>query len=261
VGARLPRTVGLRLRRPSRGGERGPAGPRYERNGEVRASWGDPVGWAGLGKVAPSPEAALARVDERIVEIDRALERLETGVSSGRAELEARATSMVVGSPELAVLAVEESRLTGERLEAVALRDERERLQRARDEGLPAVGPHAHLRHRRLPLSEKARGRSRLLSAWSVVSTPILLLLAASLFLPTDFSRPKAALWAIVVVVAVEAFARGYFWAFALRLLVLLVVLDLLLVYWQNWQVLTAGVLGALALVVLVVNVRDAFRH
>ena len=40
-----------------------------------------------------------------------------------------------------------------------------------------------------------------------------------------------------------------------------LVVLDLLLVYWQNWQVLSAGVLTALALVVLVVNMRDAFRH
>ncbi|MDN5775319.1 MAG: hypothetical protein L0H96_00210 [Humibacillus sp.] len=30
------------------GGERGPAGPRYERDTTVRASWGDPVGWAGL---------------------------------------------------------------------------------------------------------------------------------------------------------------------------------------------------------------------
>ena len=37
------------------GGERGPAGPRYERGATVRSSWGDPVGWAGLGKVAPSP--------------------------------------------------------------------------------------------------------------------------------------------------------------------------------------------------------------
>jgi hypothetical protein len=243
------------------GGERGPAGPRYERSGEVRASWGDPVGWAGLGKVAPSPAAALARVDERIVEIDRTLEKLDSGVTAGRAELEARATSMVAGSPELAVLAVEETRLTNDRLEAVALRDERARLERARRDGLPDVGPHAHLRHRRLPLSENDRGRSRLLSAWSVISTPIVLLLAASLFLPADFSRPRVALWAIVAVLAVEAFARGYFWAFVLRLLVVLVVLDLLLVYWQNWQVLSAGVLTALALVVLVVNMRDAFRH
>jgi len=243
------------------GGERGPAGPRYERSGVVRASWGDPVGWAGLGKVAPSSEAALARADERIAEIDRSLAALEDGVTDGRADLEARATSMVAGSPELAVLAVEENRLTDDRLAAVALRDERERLVRARTEGLPEVGPHAHLRHRRVPLSDRARGRSRMLSAWSVISTPIVLLLAASLFLPTDFSRPRVAVLAIVSVLAVEAFARGYFWAFVLRLLVVLVVLDLLLVYWQNWQLLTAGVLIAVALVVLVVNIRDSFRH
>ena len=33
------------------GGERAPAGPRYERNGTIRPSWADPVGWAGLAKV------------------------------------------------------------------------------------------------------------------------------------------------------------------------------------------------------------------
>jgi hypothetical protein len=112
-----------------------------------------------------------------------------------------------------------------------------------------------------VPLSERTRGRSGLLSAWSVISTPIVLLLAASLFLPTDFSRPRVAVLAIVAVIAVEALARGYFWSYLLRLLVLLVVLDLLVVYWQNWQLLTAGVLIAVALVVLVVNIRDSFRH
>ena len=39
------------------GGERAPAGPRYERDGSVRLSWSDPVGWAGLDKEAPSPLA------------------------------------------------------------------------------------------------------------------------------------------------------------------------------------------------------------
>ena len=39
------------------GGERAPAGPRYERGGSVRQCWADPVGWAGLDKEAPSPAA------------------------------------------------------------------------------------------------------------------------------------------------------------------------------------------------------------
>lgn len=44
------------------GGERGPSGPRYERNGTVRRSWGDPVGWSGLNKVAPNAEVELELV-------------------------------------------------------------------------------------------------------------------------------------------------------------------------------------------------------
>jgi hypothetical protein len=243
------------------GGERGPAGPRYERSGAVRTSWGDPVGWAGLGKVAPSPTASLARVGERIEEIDRRLHEIESDVVAGRAVLEARATSMVAGSPDLAVLEVEERRLTQERLEAVALRDERLRLERAQADGLPDVGPHAHLSHRRLPLSERQRGRSWLLSVWSVVSTPIVLVLLATLFLPAEFSRTNVAILGIVVVVAVEALARGYLLAFLLRLLVLLVVLNFIEVYWEFWQPITAAVLALVAVVVLVVNVRDAFRH
>ena len=93
-----------------------------------------------------------------------------------------------------------------------------------------------------------------------VIPLVVSLLLAASLFLPADFSRPRVALWAIVAVLAVEAFARGYFWAFVLRLLVVLVVLDLLLVYWQNWQVLSAGVLPALSRAALVVGTRALRR-
>ena len=41
-------------------GERAPAGPKYTRTGSVRQSWHDPLGFAGLGKVAP-PSQAIPR--------------------------------------------------------------------------------------------------------------------------------------------------------------------------------------------------------
>ncbi len=66
------------------GGERGPAGPRYERTAAVPASWGDPVGWAGLGKAAPNPQAELALVESRIEAIDLQLERLDAENTQGR---------------------------------------------------------------------------------------------------------------------------------------------------------------------------------
>ena len=49
-------------------GERAPAGPKYTRTGSVRQSWHDPLGFAGLGKVAP-PSQAIPVLEARIAEL------------------------------------------------------------------------------------------------------------------------------------------------------------------------------------------------
>jgi len=242
------------------GGERGPAGPRYDRSASVRAAWADPVGWAGLGKVAPNPVAELAFVESRIEAIDRQLARLEAENTQERLLLGEAAAGLGPDAPEVRALKEQERRLVNSRISTVRLRDERERMVRALAEGAPVVGPHAHLSHRRLPLAGSARGRRRLLAAWSVVSTPLILLLTASLFLPQSFSRPTTAMVMLVAVLAVEAFARGFFLAFYLRLIVLFAVINLLVVYVQNWQLATVLLLSVLAIIVLIVNIRDARR-
>jgi hypothetical protein len=242
------------------GGERGPAGPRYERNATVRASWGDPVGWAGLGKVAPNPDTEIDLIAGRIEAIDRELDRLQAESTQGRLVIAEKAAGLAPGAPEVRALENEETRLIQERLTAVRLRDERDRMVRAQREGIAAVGPHAHLTHRRTPISESERGRSRFLSAWAVVSTPIILLLAASLFLGGTLSRPLLALAILVVVLAVEAFARGYFLAFLIRLLLVFAIANLLVAFYDNWQFVSAVVLVVLAIIVFIVNIRDARR-
>ncbi len=242
------------------GGERGPAGPRYERDATVRASWGDPVGWAGLGKVAPNPEAELELVRGRIDDIDRELERLDAENAQARRVISERAAGLAPGAPEVRALDDEEKRLVQSRLTCVRLRDERDRMVRAQQEGIDSVDPHAHLSHRRTPIAESERGRSRFLSAWAVVSTPIILLLAASLFMGGTLSRPLLAAAILVLVLAVEAFARGYFLAFLVRLLALLVAVNLLVAFLSNWQLVSAVVLAVLGLIVFIVNVRDARR-
>ena len=45
-----------------------PAGPKYTRTGSVRQSWHDPLGFAGLGKVAP-PSQAIPALEARIEEL------------------------------------------------------------------------------------------------------------------------------------------------------------------------------------------------
>ena len=49
-------------------GERAPAGPKYTRIGTVRQSWHDPLGFAGLDKVAP-PSQAIPALEARIAEL------------------------------------------------------------------------------------------------------------------------------------------------------------------------------------------------
>jgi hypothetical protein len=175
--------------------------------------------------------------------------------------MQTRATALVAGSPELAALAVEETKVTGEKLTAVALRDEKRRLERTLEDGVPDPGPHAHLRHRRLPLAPPERGRSGLLAFWSVVSTPLILLLLASLFWPANISRPALAIAAIVVLLSIEAFARGYYLAFLARLAFVWLVYRLLAIYWENWQWASTILLAVLAVVVLIVNIRDVRRR
>ncbi|MDM7913202.1 MAG: hypothetical protein QUS09_08910, partial [Methanotrichaceae archaeon] len=46
-------------------GERGPAGPKFNRDGTVRVSWYDPLGWAGLDKVVP-PKFLSRDLEEHI---------------------------------------------------------------------------------------------------------------------------------------------------------------------------------------------------
>ena len=240
------------------GGERGPAGPRYERNATVRASWGDPVGWAGLGKVAPSPAVEMQLVAGRIDDIDRELATLDAQTAQGRVIIAEKAAGLAPGAPEVRALVGDERSLVEARLAAVRLRDERQRMERALVEGIPPVGPHAHLSHRRLPIAVAERGRSRFLSAWAVVSTPIILLLIASLFLGGTVSKPLLAFWILVIVLGVEAFARGYFLAFLGRALLILLVVDLIVVFYGNWQIVLACTFGLLAVIVFIVNVRDA---
>ena len=102
------------------GGERSPAGPKYNRNGTQRLAWHDPLGFAGLDKEAPpvrwpavleEQEAALqvqrADVDARIAAaVERlpglALEVQALEVDGGMEKLHAvRATELTAGELEL----------------------------------------------------------------------------------------------------------------------------------------------------------------
>ncbi|MEM8926041.1 MAG: hypothetical protein AAGD35_21255, partial [Actinomycetota bacterium] len=55
-------------------GERGPAGPKYDREGRIRHAWADPVGFAGLHGASPP---SLADAQTRLDNIEAGLDHLE----------------------------------------------------------------------------------------------------------------------------------------------------------------------------------------
>jgi hypothetical protein len=240
------------------GGERGPAGPRYDRDGTVRQSWGDPVGWAGLAKVAPNPELELALVGRRIEQIDAELAALDKQVAELQTSMATQAAGLDPASVSVRNLAPEEATRLSSRMTSIRLADERQRLLRTQLDGLGPVDPHAHLTHRRMPIGVAERGRSRFLAVWAIVSTPLVLWLISVLFRPDVFGRGQVALGALVLVLSVEAFARGFFLAFVWRLLLLLLILNFALLFFQHWQLVISVTLAIVAFIVLVVNVRDA---
>ncbi|MFZ4721001.1 MAG: hypothetical protein ACOYMR_16360 [Ilumatobacteraceae bacterium] len=242
------------------GGERGPAGPRYERSGQVRSSWGDPVGWSGLAKVPPNRQVAEALVLDRLRE-------LETEIANGTAELDQRRTRLRADvASGVALPAGEEAEVQALAANQVQLHDERHRLERRLASPPATAGPHDHLRHRHLPIEETTRARLRLLSGWSAASTPLLLFAIGMAFVPqrTSGTIPLILGWALLLF-GIEAVARRHFSGYILAVLVLAVVVFVALVFAQlviqwGWRYPITITLVSLAAILLFVNIQELGR-
>ena len=57
------------------GGERAPSGPKYNRDGSIRMSWYNPLGWAGVDKLFP-PSHLPDELRERMGEVEAELAEL-----------------------------------------------------------------------------------------------------------------------------------------------------------------------------------------
>ncbi len=253
------------------GGERAPAGPRYERDGTARHAWADPLGWAGLLKVAPDDDAATELLRLSVAEIERRLrdsdERIDAELTTlRRAAAEVRSLE----THEFARPLVESRNAEVERLEADLARliGERSGLaeelrahldELSRPSAVPA--PQAHLSVRHLPRSEEQERRTRFLRLWAVVSTPLLLASVPVILL----ARPLA--WGATVVAlallfaGMEAFARRRLLSFlassALVLAVAAICVVLVELGPDYWKVAISLVFAAAAFLLLMGNLGD----
>lgn len=247
--------------RDALGGERGPAGPRYERDGTVRASWADPVGWAGLAKVAPNPELERELLIRRVAEIDAEIDGIRETAVASREDLRRKAAGIDPSAPAVRALRGAEDELLALNERAVALADERARLVAAAEDGITRAAPHAHLNHRLTPIKAGNRTRERLLGVWAIVSTPLILWMFARLVMPTGSTRTSVLVAFIALLLSVEAIARGYFVAFLIRAALVIGAGVVVFYAFENLQLVAYWTFASLAVLVLLVNVRDVLRR
>jgi hypothetical protein len=247
------------------GGERAPAGLRYERDGTVRRCWAKPVAWAGLDEEYPTVEHGAVLRESRASRLERRLAEIAVEIEVHRQ----RARELRASDRARAAYASRHRGKTGHgrdgretiaslHAEQTALHEELDAIVRARTRP-PVEAPHAHLRRRALPLAADAP-RQRFLAIWSAASVSVMLAGVALVVM----SPPVGVLWSfaglMALMLAIEAAARGRLVRFTATMgaagAVLSAVLGVVEVVVRNWRAGAAAVLIFAACTLLVGNLR-----
>jgi hypothetical protein len=261
---------GLYARDPFEG-EDAPAGPMYNRDKSVSRAWYDPVGWAGLDKVAPPAETLeaileqradiIARCDALRDEIDdksRQLRKLGTELAAmrDRSHLDAPYQE---GTRRAVELSGELDRLRGKLAtdEAVSesLAEYAARLRAGeRDQA------RAHISRAHRPASEDELRVSRVAEAWAAISVSLMLISFVGIAMFEREHLISMLVFSIAFFAFVEAGFRGRLVNLVSSANIgLAVVATLIIIYEFFWQLVVAAVL-VLGLYVLWDNLREIRR-
>jgi hypothetical protein len=249
------------------GGERAPAGPRYDRDGSVRTAWASPAGWAGLLKIPPRIDEVAALLAERVTSLESELAELDASIEAelrtvrrlraGARSLDGYAPARTLAQARWADVAKQEAALQERIARRTRLSEERRAHLSTLNQPLAPEPPHAHIRRPHAPLGEAPDERQRVLKLWSRISIPLLLgCIVVALTAPPLATVTTIALIAAVFP-AVEAVARGRFVSLLINVsllvgaLALSALLTLLLL--SHWR-LAVSVLIAIAAVALLIG-------
>jgi hypothetical protein len=261
---------GLYARDPFEG-EDAPAGPMYNRDKSVSRAWYDPVGWAGLDKVPPPPEALEAIFEQQAditsrchalrAEIDvksRQLKQLGTELSAmrDRSHLDtpygeaARRVSQLSGEIDRLRSRLATDEAVSESLEEYARRVKAGERDPAR----------AHIARAQRPASEDELKFSRVAEAWAAVSVSLMLISFVGIVMFQREHLISMLVFSIAFFTFVEAGFRGrLIHVISSANVGLAVVATLIIVYEFFWQLVIAAVL-VVGLYVLWDNLREIRR-
>ncbi len=256
------------------GGERAPSGPRYERDGSVRASWANPLGWAGLLKIPPLEDEVAEPLAERVAALDRELGELDATIEAERGRLrglraQARSLSThdyarALAEKRRAELAERETALNQTIAKRTNLAEERRAHLDTLSQPIPPESPRAHIKRPHQPHLEEQERRTRFLTLWAAVSTPLLLGSVVVLLIGSPLAWAIEIGILVAVFIGVEAIARRRFLSFLGSTILLVGVIALIvgftLLLLKHWRTALALLVGVAALALLFGNLRDARR-
>jgi hypothetical protein len=247
------------------GGERAPAGPRYERNGSIRLSWERPAAWAGLDKVPPTRadelRALQRRADDVELELSAAQVRLADEIDRLRSLHEGTRSLAAHGASAPAGYVTAQAAVAATRDEIASLSAEQQAVSKALVTPLPPEPAHAHLRHRALPDEDVLRPTRWTLRLWASISVSVLLLAVAALITYGTSLGVSGFIGIVIVIGGIEALIRGRLLSFLAGVLLILLILTGIYLAVTNIRVAIASALVLAAFALLFSNLSGYLRR
>jgi hypothetical protein len=249
-------------------GENAPAGPMYERSGEPRRSWYDPLGFVGLDK-EPTPPAAKELLAQDAARIERRKGELDRLIGERLAELHVISVEMlgIEGNPNL------RSRYDRLAEQTVALREDLRILQQefteneavlaalrqkmARMEEGRKSDPRAHITQLAQPVPQTDMRFNRIAEAWGAVSLSLILLGVVALLV---LARGHLWIGLVVMIGAVlllESILRGHYVRTVGSIAAILAVISAILLVVHFWLWVIVIILAVLALFLMFQKLRE----
>jgi hypothetical protein len=252
------------------GGERAPAGPKYNRDGSVRQSWYDPVGWAGLDKVYP-PNELIGVAQERLAAAQKEIKDLSHEIENEREILRRQALDVdALKSSEYfaALLAKKKEQLKNSEKAFQELQHRKtelleinrgldtytKRLQRGE-----TVSPEAHL-HRIHRPEPPLPPQYRAVEVWAAISGALILL---GIFLVLILQPKQWYVWLIgfgVVMGAVENLVRRNLVNYLLNIIIILACISAIILLIEFWQLFLGLLLIGLVIFIIRGNLQEIYR-
>jgi hypothetical protein len=247
------------------GGERAPAGPRYERDGSIRAAWDRPAAWAGLDKVPPTSSderyVLQRRADDIAVELDAAQARLTDEIARLRSLHEGTRALAADGAPAPIGYVAAQAAVDAARDEIAGLEAEKEAVSKSLVKALPPQPVHAHLRHRPLPDQDTLHRAGRTLRFWAAISVSVLLLAVAALVIYGTALGVTGLIGILIIIAGIEAPLRGRLLAFLASLVITFMIFFGIYLAVTNIRIAIAGALVLAAFALLLSNLANYLRR